>query len=303
MLVLDEWLEGLKSGRRISSESEVRELCVYVRELLMREATLRSVGSPVTICGDIHGQYTDMLELFKRAGYPPDTSYIFLGDYVDRGRDSVEVFELLMCLKARYPEHMTLLRGNHESRGITQIYGFYDECMSKYSVSVWEDCCRVFDVLNVAALVDGAVLCVHGGLSPQIKTLDQIHTLYRAREPEGALCDLLWSDPGDVDDWVVSNRGAGFLFGPSSVRAFNHTNGLSLISRAHQLVMDGYKFHFDGQVVTVWSAPNYCGRCGNVAAFMQLDAALNSTFVTFQSAADTNQAPLKRSDAEPDFFV
>jgi serine/threonine-protein phosphatase PP1-1 len=152
------------------------------------------------------------------------------------------------------------VRGNHESRQITQVYGFYEECQTKYgNASVWKACCQVFDFLALAAIVDGKVLCVHGGLSPEIRTLDQIRVVARAQEipHEGAFCDLVWSDPEDVDTWAVSPRGAGWLFGDkvsSEVRVFfssilnrsdcvqfNHVNGLQLIARAHQLVNEGYK--------------------------------------------------------------
>jgi serine/threonine-protein phosphatase PP1-1 len=143
-------------------------------------------------------------------------NYIFLGDFVDRGYFSLETFTLLMCLKAKYSDKVTLVRGNHESRQITQVYGFYEECFQKYgSSSVWKCCCQVFDFLALAAVVDGKILCVHGGLSPEIRTLDQIRVVARAQEipHEGAFCDLVWSDPEEVDTWAVSPRGAGWLFG------------------------------------------------------------------------------------------
>lgn len=143
-------------------------------------------------------------------------NFIFLGDFVDRGYFSLETFTLLMCLKAKFPDRITLVRGNHESRQITQVYGFYEECQTKYgNASVWKSCCQVFDFLALAAIVDGKVLCVHGGLSPEIRTLDQIRVVARAQEipHEGAFCDLVWSDPEEVDTWAVSPRGAGWLFG------------------------------------------------------------------------------------------
>ena len=149
-----------------------------------------------------------------------------------------------MCLKAMYPDKITLVRGNHESRQITQVYGFYEECQQKYgNASVWKSCCQVFDFLVLAAIVDGEVLCVHGGLSPEIRTVDQIRVVARAQEipHEGAFCDLVWSDPEDVETWAVSPRGAGWLFGDKVATEFNHVNGLKLIARAHQLVNEGYK--------------------------------------------------------------
>ena len=145
---------------------------------------------------------------------------------------------------SRYPDRVTLVRGNHESRQITQVYGFYEECQQKYgNASVWKACCQVFDFLVLGAVIDGKVLCVHGGLSPEIRTLDQIRVIARAQEipHEGAFCDLVWSDPEDVGTWAVSPRGAGWLFGNKVATEFNHVNGFQLIARAHQLVNEGYK--------------------------------------------------------------
>ena len=304
------------------------------------------------------------MELFRVGGDVPDTNYLFMGDFVDRGFYSLESFLLLLCLKVRYPDRITLIRGNHESRQITTVYGFYDECLRKYgSANVWRHCCEVFDYLALGALVmgastelqptseptnsqatmpsedeeieieilnssgqvisrfprnrrgstsgdlsalsnppsspsqsqdqtpsrngapgtsaagasrrnntGGAVLCVHGGLSPLIDSLDKIRLLDRKQEVphEGAMCDLLWSDPDEIEGWGLSPRGAGFLFGSDIVQSFNHKNDLSLICRAHQLVMEGFKEMFDSTIVTVWSAPNYCYRCGNVAAILEL---------------------------------
>lgn len=136
------------------------------------------------------------------------------------------------------------MRGNHESRQITQVYGFYEECQQKYgTASVWKACCQVFDFLILAAVIDGKVLCVHGGLSPEIRSLDQIRVVARAQEipHEGAFCDLVWSDPEDVETWAISPRGAGWLFGDKVAGEFNHVNGLQLIARAHQLVNEGFK--------------------------------------------------------------
>ncbi|KAI5826007.1 Metallo-dependent phosphatase [Schizophyllum commune Tattone D] len=275
----DRWIDQLMSCKHLS-EPEMKILCERVRAILLEESNIQPVSSPVTICGDIHGQFWDLLELLRKGGDIPDTSYIFMA------------LSLLLALKARYPDKVSLLRGNHESRQITQVYGFYDECQQKYgSATVWKACCNVFDYLNLAAIIDGETLCVHGGLSPDIRTLDQIRVLSRAQEipHEGALCDLMWSDPDEVDNWAVSPRGAGWLFGESVTREFNHTNALHLIARAHQLIQEGYKYMFDSSLVTVWSAPNYCYRCGNLASILTIREDGERVFTVYGAAAENER--------------
>ncbi|ROW09822.1 hypothetical protein VMCG_02509 [Cytospora schulzeri] len=389
---LDKAIAQLRACRPIP-EAQVREICHKARELLIEEGNVVTVCAPVSICGDIHGQFHDLMELFRVGGDVPDTNYLFMGDFVDRGFYSLESFLLLLCLKVRYPDRMTLIRGNHESRQITTVYGFYDECLRKYgSANVWRYCCDVFDYLALGAIVlgasntlypanetssaqeyleqnteievcnadrevisrfprrnmemedpakspggapssstgdktgppgsgasgssggsignpAGAVLCVHGGLSPLIDTVDKIRLLDRKQEVphEGAMCDLLWSDPDDIDGWGLSPRGAGFLFGADIVRQFNHKNNLSLIARAHQLVMEGFKEMFDTSIVTVWSAPNYCYRCGNVAALLELSEDESGLGVFSRSNGEVNRsdggaaarAPMMESEIPP----
>lgn len=256
-----------------------------------------------------------MIELFKVGGECPCTNYLFLGDFVDRGYYSVETFLLLLALKVRYPNRVTLIRGNHESRQITQVYGFYDECLRKYgSVNVWKYCTEVFDLLCLAAIIDHKVFCVHGGLSPSINTLDQIRALTREQEVphDGAMADLMWSDPEDIEGWGVSPRGAGYLFGGDVVEKFNEVNSIDFIARAHQLAMEGYKTMFplknsrSGQrvdaLMTVWSAPNYCYRCGNVAAILELDENLDQHWKIFEAAPQENRSVPARNTA-PEYFL
>merc|ERR1711966_457663 len=282
---LDKWIETVKTTQHLE-ENELKMLCEYVKEILVEESNVQPVPAPVTVCGDIHGQFHDLLELFNQGGQVPTTNYVFMGDYVDRGYNSLECFTLLMLLKARYPQHMTLLRGNHECRQITQVYGFYDECQRKYgNGNAWKYCTDVFDYLSLAAIIGNKILCVHGGLSPEIRTCDQIRTIDRRKEipHEGKFCDLMWSDPDDCEAWSVSPRGAGWLFG--------------------NLVPEGYKFHFAKKnLVTVWSAPNYCYRCGNVASILELGESLEQDFKTFDAApAESRGPPAKK--ITPDYFL
>ncbi|KAK8453428.1 hypothetical protein SEVIR_5G281800v4 [Setaria viridis] len=233
------------------------------------------------------------MKLFATGGHVPETNYIFMGDFVDRGFNSLEVFTILLLLKARYPAHITLLRGNHESRQLTQVYGFYDECQRKYgNANAWRYCTDVFDYLTLSAIINGQVLCVHGGLSPDVRTIDQIRTIDRNCEipHEGPFCDLMWSDPEEIETWAVSPRGAGWLFGSRVTAEFNFVNGIELVCRAHQLVQEGLKYMFQEKgLVTVWSAPNYCYRCGNVASILSFDEKMERDVKFFTETEENNQ--------------
>jgi serine/threonine-protein phosphatase 4 catalytic subunit len=259
-----------------SKEHEVKLLCAKAAMIIASEENVLSLSSPITLCGDLHGQFYDVLELFRVGGDVPQSSYLFMGDYVDRGSHSIETFLLLLALKVHYPVRIRMVHAIHESRHLTQVYGFYDECYRKYgSRNVWRYCCDVFDVLPLGAMLDGCVFAIHGGLSPSLSTIDQIRTTvnrFQEIPQEGPFCDLLWSDPEEgISGFAVSNRGAGYLFGEDALKKFTHANGIDMIARAHQLVMEGYKWMFDSQLITIWTAPNYCYRCGNDAAILTLD--------------------------------
>ncbi|KAF3578178.1 hypothetical protein DY000_02028549 [Brassica cretica] len=372
---LDEQISQLMQCKPLS-EQQVRALCEKAKEILMDESNVQPVKSPVTICGDIHGQFHDLAELFRIGGMCPDTNYLFMGDYVDRGYYSVETVTLLVALKLRYPQRITILRGNHESRQITQVYGFYDECLRKYGnanvwkiftdlfdyfpltalvsalscftsfflfhdvggvhrsikscrvlsfSSVWQitqvygfydECLRkygnanvwkiftdLFDYFPLTALVESEIFCLHGGLSPSIETLDNIRNFDRVQEVphEGPMCDLLWSDPDDRCGWGISPRGAGYTFGQDISEQFNHSNSLKLIARAHQLVMDGYNWAHEQKVVTIFSAPNYCYRCGNMASILEVDDCRNHTFIQFEPAPRRGEPDVTRRT--PDYFL
>jgi len=191
-------LRGSPPGTLVSlSESEIKMLCTRTRPILLGQPMFLELESPIKICGDVHGQYTDLLRLFEYGGFPPEANYVFLGDYVDRGKQSIETICLLMAYKIQYPENFFILRGNHESAGINRIYGFYDECKRRYSIKLWKVFSDVFNCLPAAALIDEKILCMHGGLSPELRSLQQIADLERPCDvPDvGLLCDLLWSDP------------------------------------------------------------------------------------------------------------
>lgn len=283
---LDEVIQMLREAK-YPPKNTVNKLCEKAIELLTTLPNVVTVTPPVTVCGDTHGQFFDLLELFEIGGQCPDTNYLFLGDYVDRGYFSCETFLLLLTLKLRYPNRITLLRGNHESRQTTQAYGFYDEVIRKYGdVAMWNLLNKVFDVLPLCAVIGGKIFCVHGGLSPILTSVDQIQRLDRKKEvpDRGPICDILWSDPDVVPSFTISPRGAGYLFGDNAVKQFNRTNKLNLVLRAHQLAVDGYVEWFDRKLFTVWSAPNYCYRGGNPASILEVDPDCNTKWKMFEAA-------------------
>jgi len=303
---VDGWLAKLLNNQNLT-EAEAKALCVKAKEILIDEKNVQPVKCPVTICGDVHGQYLDLLELFRIGGKPPETNYLFMGDYVDRGYYSVRTVELLMAFKVRYKDRITLTRGNHESRQITQVYGFYDECLRIYgNANVWKYFTDLFDYLPLTALVETQIFCLHGGLSPSIDTLSDIMKEDRTQEVphEGKMCDLLWSDPDERCGWGISPRGAGYTFGQDISERFCHDNGLTLISRAHQLVMEGYNWTHEKNVVTIFSAPNYCYRCGNQAAIMEIDEHLEYTFLQFDPPpVQKDPVPEGGQKRVPDYFL
>ncbi|KRX02521.1 hypothetical protein PPERSA_11861 [Pseudocohnilembus persalinus] len=243
--------------------------------------------------------------LFKIGGKPPETNYLFLGDYVDRGYHSIECITLLIILKIKHKDRITILRGNHESRMITQEYGFYDECQRKYgNQNVWVSLTNLFDLLPITAVVQQEIFSCHGGLSPSIKNIDQINQLNRFQDIqiEGGMCDLLWSDPDDRIGWGLSPRGAGYTFGQNITQEFLHNNNLKYIARAHQLVMDGYQNCHDSNLITLFSAPNYCYRCGNQACILEIDENMEQTLLQFD-ASERSDTDKKNNKKYPDYFL
>jgi len=302
---LEVWLDKLLKCQALSEE-DVKRLCLKAREVLQKEENVQPVSSPVTVVGDIHGQWNDLVELFAIGGSLPDTNYVCLGDYVDRGYYSIETVSLIMCLKVRYPERIHILRGNHESRQITQVYGFYDQCLKHYgSPNVWKYFTDLFDFLPLTILIDQRCFCVHGGLSPSIDSLDHIRGLDRFHEVphEGPICDLIWSDPDDRVGWGISPRGAGYTFGEDITARWNNTNGLTLTVRAHQLVMEGYNYTHNQQLLTLFSAPNYCYRCGNQAAIMEIDDQFQTMVQQFEAAPRTKGDQIRVSRSTPKYFL
>ena len=271
-------VKGNKPGKQVDlKEEEIKFLIDKSLQILKEQKMLVDLEAPIHVCGDIHGQYYDLLRIFEHCGYPGEYNYLFLGDYVDRGKQSLETICLLLCYKIKFPNKVTLLRGNHESSVTNRIYGFYDECKRRYNVRIWRSFTDLFNFLPVAALIDEKILCMHGGLSPELKNLQNIENISRPTEiPDtGLLCDLLWSDPEkDILDYDENDRGVSVVFGEKVVEDFNKKNDLDLIIRAHQVVDEGYEFFANRQLITIFSAPNYCGEFDNSAGIMIIDDSL-----------------------------
>ncbi|CAO3590881.1 unnamed protein product [Absidia cylindrospora] len=279
--VIDQLLEvrGSRPGKQVQlGEHEIRFLCQKARDIFMSQPILLDLEAPIKICGDIHGQYYDLLRLFEYGGFPPDSNYLFLGDYVDRGKQSLETICLLLAYKIKYPENFFILRGNHECASINRIYGFYDECKQ----------------------MEKMIFCMHGGLSPDLQSMEQIRRVMRPTDvPDtGLLCDLLWADPDkDINGWSENDRGVSFTFGADIVSRFLQKHDMDLICRAHQVVEDGYEFFAKRQLVTLFSAPNYCGEFDNNAAMMSVDETLMCSFQILKPAEKRTKYPAGQNAA------
>ena len=250
------------------------ELLNQIQPVLVDDPILLRLPADIRIVGDIHGNLDDLLRIFEQCGYPPQARYLFLGDYVDRGKKSIEVITLLFALKYKFPNHIYLLRGNHETQSISRCYGFLRECTEKYMTLLFAEMAYVFRALPIAAVVGDAIFCVHGGISPELKKLEDFEKLYRPTETvTGVFSDMLWSDPSPTTEWFAPNtRGVGRFFGVKALNAFLEMNNLQLLVRSHEVCFDGCicPFPDDQRCVTVFSNSDYCGR-SNKAAVLSVD--------------------------------
>ena len=285
-VILDKLLALRKEKPGVSARltrSEIEYLCDTVKPIFMEQPVLLELKAPFTICGDTHGQFHDVLRIFEVCKYPPETNFLFMGDYVDRGKQSIENVCLLFAFKIKYPENFFMLRGNHECSYINRMYGFYDECTRYYDADVWRKFGEVFNCLPIAAIINEKIFCVHGGISPHLKSLDDIRNIKRPCEvgEDGLLCDLLWSDPDPyVDTWDENERGTSVCFGAQVVDKFLNKFQFDLVCRGHQVVSNGYEFPYEQNMclVTVFSAPNYCYEYDNCGAVMHVNEDLVCSF-------------------------
>ncbi|KAB5591203.1 Protein phosphatase 3, catalytic subunit [Ceratobasidium theobromae] len=256
--------------------------------LLRAEPNLLEVDAPITVCGDVHGQYYDLMKLFEVGGNPADTRYLFLGDYVDRGYFSIECVLYLWALKIWYPDTLFLLRGNHECRHLTDYFTFKLECKHKYSERLYEAVMDSFCTLPLAAIMNKQFLCIHGGLSPELHTLDDLRNIDRFREPptHGLMCDILWADPLEdfgsektTENFVHNHvRGCSYFFTYQAACTFLERNNLLSIIRAHEAQDTGYRMYRKTKttgfpsVMTIFSAPNYLDVYNNKAAVLKYES-------------------------------
>lgn len=266
------------------NKNDLSTLLNKFTSIVKKEPNILKVQDPVTIVGDIHGQYYDLLKILDVGGNPEHTKYIFLGDYVDRGSFSTEVWILLVALKINYPESIIMLRGNHESRQMTSYFNFLSECKLKYDDEIYEKIMISFDALPLGAIINDKFFAVHGGISPYLTKLSDINSYNRFIETpkDGVLCDFLWSDPIEDDNQALStewgeniNRGCSFNFGAKALLPYLSGNNLVSVIRAHEAQLEGFKMYkWNKKIdfpscVTVFSAANYCDVYGNKGAIIK----------------------------------
>ncbi|KAB2073394.1 hypothetical protein ES319_A07G079000v1 [Gossypium barbadense] len=274
---------------------------LQMRKMLRSQPSLVDInvpdGSHFTVCGDVHGQFYDLINIFELNGLPSEENpYLFNGDFVDRGSFSVEVILTLFALKCMCPSAIYLARGNHESRSMNKIYGFEGEVRSKLSEKFVELFAEVFCCLPLAHVINQKVFVVHGGLfSVDGVKLSDIKAIDRFCEPpeEGLMCELLWSDPQPFPGRGPSKRGVGLSFGADVTRKFLQDNNLDLIVRSHEVKDEGYEIEHDGKLITIFSAPNYCDQMGNKGAYIRFEAPdLKPNIVTFSAVPHPDVKPM-----------
>eukprot|EP00727_Mastigamoeba_balamuthi_P011175 m51a1_g6680 hypothetical protein (1058) ;mRNA; f:224584-228901 len=277
------------------------QLLEAARGLFAEEPNLLYLPSPMHMFGDVHGQYFDLLNVLDFLELPaPSKRMLLLGDYVDRGMFSTETMLYLCACKILCPDSVFLLRGNHESRVMSEAMTFRKEVLHKYDEATYLAFQRLFDSLPLAAVITGTpygdIFCVHGGIGPQLKKLSDIDAIDRFCEipVEGLMCDLVWSDPvaaWDPDspdfayttrgEWLDmtfapnTNRNVSVVYGLRAVRAFLEENKLAFIVRGHQVQKSGFERHFTymsdiPRVFTLFGCPNYCDLYGNFGAYMRV---------------------------------
>lgn len=284
--ILTSRMHGGQTQASFPSNDTICEIIKTARNIFENESSLLELHGNYTVVGDIHGNIDDLLRIFERRGYPPTTNYLFLGDYVDRGAHSPEVIILLLCLKILYPQSLYMIRGNHECESVTSVYGFKRDCANRFGPNMYSNYCSIssvgnrvykkfikcFKCLSYAAVINDSYLCVHGGISPYLKLLEDINELDKpmiSAESEIA-SDIVWSDPlKDCNGFQPSDRGTGYFFNDKKLDIFLNNNGLKKLIRSHESCMEGVDFPLNN-CITVFSNTDYCGM-NNKAAVIVID--------------------------------
>ncbi|XP_030372578.1 serine/threonine-protein phosphatase alpha-2 isoform-like [Scaptodrosophila lebanonensis] len=277
---IDDMIRLLEGGFRQRSrfikllKEDINAVCAKARDIFLSQPMCLRLSPPICIVGDLHGQFEDLLRILKSTGTPPEKHYLFLGNYVDRGQNSIETITLLLCYKIKYPDCVFMLRGNHESQALNRIHGFHDECQRRYSHKLWLAFVACYSCMPVCAVVGEKIFCCHGGLSPHLLNIDQINKLKRPTDvsENSLLCDLLWADPDRMTyGWRPNCRGVSVTFGRDIVDRFLARHHFELICRGHQVVEDGFEYFARRQLITIFSAPKFCGKYDNHGATMHID--------------------------------
>ncbi|EOD49502.1 Metallo-dependent phosphatase [Neofusicoccum parvum] len=289
---IEDMIQRFKDGKKIHRKY-VYQIIIAVKELVYNEPTMVEYdvpeGTKITVCGDTHGQFFDLLEIFRLNGKPSEKhSYLFNGDFVDRGSWSTEVALTLYAYKLLYPKTFFLNRGNHETDDMNRMYGFEGECRAKYTERVFKIFSESFSALPLATLIGKKFFVLHGGLfSKDDITLDDVRKLnrHKQRQPgqSGLMMEMLWTDPQPAPGRGPSKRGVGLQFGPDITKRFCEKNGLEAVIRSHEVRMEGYEVEHDGKCITVFSAPRYCDSTENKGAYINIGPEYKLEFHKFEA--------------------
>ncbi|ORX90653.1 putative phospho protein phosphatase [Basidiobolus meristosporus CBS 931.73] len=293
-------IERFRNQKKIHKKYSY-QILLAAKKIFKEMPSLVDVSIPedatLTVCGDVHGQFYDLLNIFELNGKPSPTNiYLFNGDFVDRGSFSLEVIFTLLAYRWLYPGALFMTRGNHETIDMNKVYGFEGEVKSKFSETMFKLFTETFNVLPLAHVVQNKIFVVHGGLfSRDNVTLDEIRKIDRFSQPghEGLMCEMLWSDPQPQMGRGPSKRGVGLQFGPDVTENFLKTNDLDLVIRSHEVKDNGYVIEHNGKCVTVFSAPNYCDSVGNKGAYINVTPDLKLTYKTFEAVPHPNVRPMQ----------
>ncbi|OHT06080.1 Serine/threonine-protein phosphatase PP2A catalytic subunit 3 [Tritrichomonas foetus] len=280
---LDDLISRIKNGLSITP-TDIDSLCLLAIDVLQNEENVIRINSPLTVCGDVHGDFDNVLSIFEIFGDAPDGRYLFLGDYVDRGDKSVETAAYLLALKVKYPNDFYLIRGNHESTHPTITFGFYNEVMNKFGdFGVWRSFMEAFKCLPLAAVIDSQIFSVHGGLCPSFSDISQLEVVNRFTElpMSGIILDVLWSDPFEGQGYQTSPRQAGYRWGADVSAKFTRHNKLLCIVRGHEQKNGGFHITHDDLVITVFSTPFYT-KLYSEAAVMEVSSPTERQLTRFR---------------------